>query len=530
MKLRTWSIFFKTNFLTVSQEMSSSSDMELKMDKPASKAPKTTVVKKTAAIIKPAVKDTSKTAAKGKVKPSDVKKAMFAPNTLVGFANSYYRSLGKQTITFTRKHKKVTERAKTIEPKACPAIACVRKAYETVKDGENVNDLIMDPYVHTAYEFIEKAKKAKKEEKNIDAAFRALCESYGIIENKNDELQILINNMTEFIKDRSKINGRIFNYVFGPVYSEKHPTKEEVHMRYIQRAPEDLIDILKMKLSHFDWSVDEFFTNPNGIVRKTISDDKVSSVKAIMELVKSKTKGNARAEITKLLGEKNAKPSAIAEMQKSISHIRTCYSFINYLAEIDDKKQFKTLVDKVNTLADDFDTCASDIEKIQKKSIKSKDTEEVWQYLITIVARLASIISKLSTPTKNGKEKLPLTLLCTALHKSGCNLNIKNKKLRDDINKLALGTYTDRAAVEIAKAHTSAIDQVVTPSAYNQYNPELYSKLGFILMEGWSYTKPIVKVNKSMRIAVGLALFKYVDAEVAKLTYDKPNAKIVIDF
>ena len=513
------------------QDMSSSLD-ELQMDKPSSKAPRSTITKKETKKVTPkvTVKETAKTSKKGTIKPSEVKKAMFAPNTLVGFANSYYRSLGQQNLTFTRKHKKVTERAKTIDPKACPAIASVRKAYESVVEGQNVNDLIMDPYVHTAYEFIEKAKKAKKDEKNVNLAFRSLCESFGIIENKNDELQKLINDMTTFIKDQAKINGRIFNYVFGPIYAEKHPTKEEVHMRYIQRAPEDLIEILKLKLTNFNWGVDDFFTKPNGLVKKYISDDKVHDIDAVMDIVKSKDKGNMRQEITSLLGGKNVKPNDIADMQKSISHIRTCYSFINYLSEIDDKKQFKTLVDKVNALSEEFASCAGDIEKIQKKSIRSKDTKEVWEYLITIIARLASIISKLSTPTKNGKEKLPLTLLCTALHKSGCNVNIKNKKLRDDINKLALNTYTDRAAVAIAEAHQGAIDQVVTPSAYNQFNPELYSKLGFILMEGWNYNKPVVKVNKSMRMAVGLALFKYIDAEVAKRTYDKTSAKIVIDF
>ena len=33
-----------------------------------------------------------------------------------------------------------------------------------------------------------------------------------------------------------------------------------------------------------------------------------------------------------------------------------------------------------------------------------------------------------------------------------------------------------------------------------------------------------------MRIALGMALFKYIDAEVAKLTYDKKAMKIIIDF
>lgn len=507
--------------------MSSQSE-ELKMERPLSKnaVPKTTVVKKEVKVVATA-------STKKGFKPSEAKKAQFAPNTLIGFANAYYRGLGKQNITFVRKNKKSNERGKTIVPKSCPALAAVRKAYETVAEGQNVNDLIMDPYVHTAYEFIEKSKKVKKEEKNVDAAFRALCESFGIVENKNDELQILINNMTEFIKDQAKVNGRIFNYVFGPVYAEKHPSKEEVHMRYIQRAPENLIEILNLKRANFKWSVDKFFEDgKNSILRKYISDDSIDA-SAVMSIVKSKSKGSehssVRAEIVKLLG-KDAKASAVTEMQKSISHIRTCYSFITYLEEITEKKVFENLVDKVIKLSEEFAECASEVERLQKKAVRSKDNSDVWGFLICIVTRLAAITNKLSTPTKNGKEKLPLTLLCTTLHKSGCNVNIKNKKLRDEINRLATSTYSDKVAIEIAKKYVSAIDQVVTPSAYNQYNAELYSKLGFILMEGWSYTKPIQKVNKSMRIAVGLALFKYVDAEVSKLTYDKPSAKVIIEF
>ena len=509
--------------------MSSNSDV-LEMESPA---PKQSVPKSSVTKAKNASKRTPAVIKKTGFKPSETKKTQFAPNTLIGFTNSYYRILGKN-ITFVRKNKKTTDKGHLIDPKACPSIAAVRHAYETVEKDQSINDLIMDPYVHTAYEFIEKAKKAKKEEKNIDGTFKALCRSFGIIENQNNELQTLIDNMCRFIKDNSKINGRIFNFVFGPVYAEKHPDKKDVHMRYIQRAPENLIDILHLKQANFKWTVDRFFDNSKTSLVHQYLPDESTDAGAVMEIVKMKTKNrdshaSLRAEITKLLGG-SAKANEIASMQRSISHIRTCYNFINYLSEITDKKQFDALVNRVESLSEEFNECAVEVEKLQKKSIKAKDDKEVWGFLIAIVTRLASITNKLNSPTKNGKEKLPLTLLCTTLHKSGCNINIKNKSLRDAINKLATETYTDRAAFGIAREHQEAISQVVTPSAYNQFNPELYSKLGFILMEGWNYNKPVIKVSKSMRIALGMALFKYIDAEVAKLTYDKKAMKIIIDF
>lgn len=510
--------------------MSSTSESNaLEMENPKSITPKSVVRKETSKNKADAGK-TKKT----NFKLSDVKKPQFAPNTLIGFVNAYYRSLGKQNLTIVRKNKKTVARVRAIVPKNCPALANVRKAYEVAPaDGNNVNDFIMDPYVHTAYEFIEKSKKAKKDEKN-PAQFKTLCEAFGITENKTDELQIIIEHMAEFIHDTAKINGRIFNYVFGPVYADKHPSKNEVHMRYIQRAPEDLIDILKLKQANFKWTTDKFFgSDKNSIIYKYISDDKIDC-DTILNIVKSKTKDSergttVRSEIIKLLG-KDAKPAIVSEMQKSISQIRTCYSFLTYLEEITDKKQFDALVNKVVKLSEEFEDCASEIDKLRKQSVRSDKQENVWGILIAIVTRLAAVTNKLSSPIKNGKDKLPLTLLCTTLHKSGCNLNIKDKNLRADINKLATETYTDRAAFEIAKKYQSSIDKVVTPPAYNQFNPELYSKLGFILMEGWNYTKPIQKVNKSMRIAVGMALFKYIDTEVSKIASDKQSAKIVIEF
>lgn len=513
------------------EEMQVKEDQKVskKSDKKSNKSNKSTKTSNKKKVEKSATTKKRSTK-KSVIVPSEITKTQFSTNFFIGFVNSYYRNIYKKLSFIRDKEGKQLIGSKTLDLNHLEVVDRLRKFFESdYSDNE-----ICDPYLYTARGFFNSYQKNEYLEH-----FEDLCKNFLIEDANIYEIDKLIDQMVE-IATNNKLEARVFNYVFGPVYAEKHKDKTEVHLRYIQRAPEDLMQLLKIKSSSFKASLDNMFDpspSKKTLLTKYISGSRLNG-QEVIDYIKNKTKDKKgifssmkKSQIIEKYHLDGLTPSEIQDeinkMQKIVSTVQSSYNFMKYLSEIDDQELFEKLVGEVKTSVDRFKHAATEIKQLQDLSRKALTNTEKWKYLISIIVKFGHAYKYVISEPKDKKSKEPISSIMTHIKKNNCIIGI-SKKLKDELNDLILNNYNQAQIFEVAEKYVSEISNSSTPHAYHPFNNQVYSKIGYLIFNNWKCDKQITKISKNMRIAIGMTIFKYIDMEIQKFMSSGKISRIVI--
>lgn len=474
---------------------------------------------------KPAVKKTIK---KSTFIPSEITKTQFSPYFFIGFVNSYYRNIFKKLSFVRDKDGKSLIGSKTLDLNNLEIIDRIRKHIET----DQIDHDICDPYLYTSKHYFDEHQKTQD---IID-----LCKNFMISDANVYDLDKLINQVSE-IASSNKLEARVFNYVFGPVYAEKHKDRSEVHLRYIQRAPEDLMDLLRIKNKSFGASLDQMFDpSKKTLMYKYLNGSRLNG-QEVLDYVKNKTKEKKgmfasmkKSEIIEKYKLHDLTTSGVQDeinkMQKSVSTVQTSYNFMKYLSEIEDYGVFENLFKKVEASVERFKTAASDIKKMQALSQKTSSHAEKWKYLVAMLVEFGSAYNYVIPDSDEKREiKEPISTVFSYLKKNDCFISI-SKEFRKDMNNLMQEDYLKSEAFKLAEKYISESNGSATPHAYHPYNNQVYSKIGYLVLNNWKYNQPVNRISKNLRISIGLTIFKYIDMEVQKMMSNGKVSRIIVKY
>lgn len=473
---------------------------------------------------KPAVKKTIK---KSIFIPSEITKTQFSPNFFIGFVNSYYRNIFKKLSFVRDKDGKSLIGSKTLDLNNLEIIDRIRKHIE----NDQIDHDICDPYLYTSKHYFDYHQKAQD---IID-----LCKNFMISDANVYDLDKLIDQVSE-IASSNKLEARVFNYVFGPVYAEKHKDRSEVHLRYIQRAPEDLMELLRIKNKSFGASLDQMFDpSKKTLMYKYLNGSRLNG-QEVLDYVKNKTEKKGmfasmkKSEIIEKYKLHDLTTSGVQDeinkMQKSVSTVQTSYNFMKYLSEIEDYGVFENLFKKVEASVERFKIAASDIKKMQALSQKTSSHTEKWKYLVAMLVEFGSAYKHVIPDSdEKGKIKEPISTVFSYLKKNDCFLSI-SKEFRKEMNNLMQEDYNKSEAFKLADKYVSESNGSATPHAYHPYNNQVYSKIGYLVLNNWKCDQPVNRISKNLRISIGLTIFKYIDMEVQKMMSNGKVSRIIVKY
>lgn len=462
------------------------------------------------------------------------KQKKFGKNTVVNFCNNYFKIINDHSYNFVQyKESKNGMKQQIIDLTHVPEVDKLRKVIESIEPAEikKISENIYTPIIHTTLDYFKKihvAQQDKNDKTDIkiktNELFDELCESLDIktIEDK-DVITNLIAKISEYMHNSKKITSRVYNYVFGNKYSEMFPEKNDVHKRYVQKTPMYIKEILLAKEEDVDLTpvqVITRFKDKFDVERKVMND--------MVKLIETNAANNMyhNSNVSKLVKAAGITKTEAAKRLEVYSELKAIYNYVEYIDKLDDGDFFKTEMKKVHTILDEFDKCASEVDKLKMLANKVKKPVDQWKCLIRCLVYATRVHDRFVQDAK----KKSFAYLINQLAKNKIYINIKNVGFRKDLEELVKNNAKDVDIDKFATKNVEFIGQLTIPKTYHPRNIDIYNKLGYYVFYNWNYDKEIPKINKTVRVAVGLAVAKYIDAQLSVIKASKQNGKIVIKF
>ena len=484
------------------------------------------------------------------VKPIEMQKK-FTPNTVVNYCNSYFSNTYEYSVSFNKyndekESKKVAGKSKQVimDLTAIPAVERIRKVVESIDienlktkaaeyrsfdkaESEELARLIHAPYFHTVLCYA-------SEKKLTSERFVSLCREFDINPVKQIGIAKTISDLAAFASNENRIIPRAFNSVFGEHYQTLHPEKKEVHKRYLQHAPEMIRDILTTKDEDFTISntklMSKFltiyarkFTKAQKDLNKSLGENSIEKClqKRDSNIFKDKSVDDIKKEYAT-----DAATADIEVLYSTYQKMNAIANFIDYLSEIKDAEFYHKHLMEINRICDEFTAAAEELESLSSTAATFETDEEQWPYLLKALV----ILTRVYTNFSNEKKK-PSTILLTHLRKAKINVNIKSDKLKKKIESLADNEVTDiKTIAEVAEENKSALAQLSISKSYDPTQTDIYEKIGNYIYNRWNSRKDIPRINKNVRIAIGMTLFMYIQEQVKILTVGRKQTNIAMKF
>ena len=513
-------------------------------------ATKPTGAKKTTKAKRPVKKDGDPKSPIVLVKPIEMQKK-FTPNTVVNYCNSYFGNLCDHSVTFNKMSdekdtKKTAAKTKQLvmDLTSIPAIERIRKVIEGINledlkakaaeyrsfdraESEQLASLIHAPYFHTVLCYAcEKKLTAER--------FAALCAEFDIEPVEQIGLVKTIADLATFAGNEMRVVPRAFNSVFGALYQALHPEKKEVHKRYLQHAPEMIMEILDEKEANFDKPNRELYGKFLTIYNKklTPSQKKLNTElganslqKVLLKREDNIFKNNTVDKLCKMKEFEGASKEDVEALATTYQKMAAVANFIDYLGEIKDADFYTKHLAEVKKICDEFTHAAEEIEAIHAEAKEIKDVAAQWPLLLKALV----ILTKVYRHFANDKKK-PSTVLLTHLRKAKINVNIKSDKLKKAIESLADNEASDAEIAKVATANETALAQLSISKTYDPIQTDIYEKIGNYIYSRWTSRKDIPRINKNVRIAIGITLFMYICEQVKILSVGRKQTNIAMKF
>ena len=483
------------------------------------------------------------------VKPIDMQKK-FTPNTVVNYCNGYMSNLYEHSVSFNKmsdekETKKVGAKSKQIvmDLTSIPAIERIRKAIESIDlenlktkaaeyrsfdkaESEELAKLVHAPYFHTVLCYA-------GEKKMTSERFAALCEEFDIIPVQQIGIAKTIADLAAFAGNEMRIIPRAFNSIFGSHYQALHPEKKEVHKRYLQHAPDMIMEILEAKDENFEMSNTKLISKFLSIYAKklTANQRKLNASLGENSIEKSLSKKEGiifkDLNIDKIQKEylKDASKEDIGALVNVYQKMSAIVNFIEYLSEIKDADFYHKKLAEVKEICNQFTSASEEIDAIYTKAMTMKEDAAQWPLLLKALVILTKVYSNFAN-----EKKKPSTVLLTHLRKAKINVNIKSDKLKKEIESLADNEATDTKIAEVADANKAALAQLSISKTYDPTQTDIYEKIGNYIYNRWNSRKDIPRINKNVRIAIGITLFMHIREQVKILSVGRKQTNIAMKF
>ena len=496
----------------------------------------------------------------------------FKKASMKAFFNAYFRNEVKIVLESQSEKKKELKRP-TVDLTSIPVV----NKFRTELVGRNmktIKDVLISPYMsaYFAYDAI------KEEQDKPKPSFSEFLDGFGVHAQKMN-LREIVEEMSKFLTVGPHIYMKIYNLLFAPhvrdhkmkeIGGDKKEIQKIIYAIYLQRAPEHLPDVLKMKIegklntkdllsklyasifSQYDELIQKedkykVLANEKKTIREILGEYKHPSLSAaLMKTPEDKDDKDAKKKFEdekekKLYGwiptkeekekwtnaEKKEKKDRTDLLKEIVSKIyvelKSAKDVIEGVDLIKDDVDCDDLLRQTNELIEKFTAVKSEIDKIAERMKKLSQTEKLNQNFTYALAIFVKAHSIFVTEEGSSNKKNALVIALDNLKKRYGAISIKSNPFRKDLLEICSGDIKETACFDLAKKYKDVFEHLASPKGQDPYNPDAYSELGKYVYYGWNSSQAIAKINKPCRIALGLAIFMYIRGEIEKIRSKHDN-------
>lgn len=496
----------------------------------------------------------------------------FKKASMKAFFNAYFRNEVKIVLESQSEKKKELKRP-TVDLTSIPVV----NKFRTELVGRNmktIKDVLISPYMsaYFAYDAI------KEEQDKPKPSFSEFLDGFGVHAQKMN-LREIVEEMSKFLTVGPHIYMKIYNLLFAPhvrdhkmkeIGGDKKEIQKIIYAIYLQRAPEHLPDVLKMKIegklntkdllsklyasifSQYDDLIQKedkykVLANEKKTIREILGEYKHPSLSAaLMKTPEDKDDKDAKKKFEdekekKLYGwiptkeekekwtgaEKKEKKDRTDLLKEIVSKIyvelKSAKDVIEGVDLIKDDVDCDDLLRQTNELIEKFTAVKSEIDKIAERMKKLSQTEKLNQNFTYALAIFVKAHSIFVAEEGSSNKKNALVIALDNLKKRYGAISIKSNPFRKDLLEICSGDIKETACFDLAKKYKDVFEHLASPKGQDPYNPDAYSELGKYVYYGWNSSQAIAKINKPCRIALGLAIFMYIRGEIEKIRSKHDN-------
>lgn len=496
----------------------------------------------------------------------------FKKASMKAFFNAYFRNEVKIVLESQSEKKKELKRP-AVDLTSIPVV----NKFRTELVGRNmktIKDVLISPYMsaYFAYDAI------KEEQDKPKPSFSEFLDGFGVHAQKMN-LREIVEEMSKFLTVGPHIYMKIYNLLFAPhvrdhkmkeIGGDKKEIQKIIYAIYLQRAPEHLPDVLKMKIegklntkdllsklyasifSQYDDLIQKedkykVLANEKKTIREILGEYKHPSLSAaLMKTPEDKDDKDAKKKFEdekekKLYGwiptkeekekwtnaEKKEKKDRTDLLKEIVSKIyvelKSAKDVIEGVDLIKDDVDCDDLLRQTNELIEKFTAVKSEIDKIAERMKKLSQTEKLNQNFTYALAIFVKAHSIFVAEEGSSNKKNALVIALDNLKKRYGAISIKSNPFRKDLLEICSGDIKETACFDLAKKYKDVFEHLASPKGQDPYNPDAYSELGKYVYHGWNSSQAIAKINKPCRIALGLAIFMYIRGEIEKIRSKHDN-------
>ena len=493
----------------------------------------------------------------------------FKKASMKAFFNAYFRNEVKIVLESQSEKKKELKRP-TVDLTSIPVV----NKFRTELVGRNmktIKDVLISPYMSAYFAY----NAIKEEQDKPKPSFSEFLDGFGVHAQKMN-LREIVEEMSKFLTVGPHIYMKIYNLLFAPhvrdhkmkeIGGDKKEIQKIIYAIYLQRAPEHLPDVLKMKIegklntkdllsklyasifSQYDDLIQnedkyKVLAKEKKTIREILGEYKHPSLSAALmktpEDKDDKKKFEDEKE-KKLYGwiptkedkekwtddEKKEKKDRTDLLKEIVSKIyvelKSAKDVIEGVDLIKDDVDCDDLLRQTNELIEKFTTVKNEIDKIAERMKKLSQTEKLNQNFTYALAIFVKAHSIFVAEEGSSNKKNALVIALDNLKKRYGVISIKSNPFRKDLLEICSGDIKETACFDLAKKYKDVFEHLASPKGQDPYNPDAYSELGKYVYYGWNSTQAVAKINKPCRIALGLAIFMYVRGEIEKIRSKHDN-------
>lgn len=493
----------------------------------------------------------------------------FKKASMKAFFNAYFRNEVKIVLESQSEKKKELKRP-TVDLTSIPVV----NKFRTELVGRNmktIKDVLISPYMSAYFAY----NAIKEEQDKPKPSFSEFLDGFGVHAQKMN-LREIVEEMSKFLTVGPHIYMKIYNLLFAPhvrdhkmkeIGGDKKEIQKIIYAIYLQRAPEHLPDVLKMKIegklntkdllsklyasifSQYDDLIQnedkyKVLAKEKKTIREILGEYKHPSLSAALMKTpedKDDKKKFEEEKEKKLYGwiptkeekekwtddEKKEKKDRTDLLKEIVSKIyvelKSAKDVIEGVDLIKDDVDCDDLLRQTNELIEKFTTVKNEIDKIAERMKKLSQTEKLNQNFTYALAIFVKAHSIFVAEEGSNNKKNALVIALDNLKKRYGVISIKSNPFRKDLLEICSGDIKETACFDLAKKYKDVFEHLASPKGQDPYNPDAYSELGKYVYYGWNSAQAIAKINKPCRIALGLAIFMYVRGEIEKIRSKHDN-------
>ena len=475
-------------------------------------------------------------------------KSILRKNYIIAILNDYYRNNGDINITF-HECKSDEKSSNIIDLKKYNGLIETRHQIESMIPGDDFSDKLTVAEVHSPTYYLSTYRKRianierlklrgtgvslstiRKTKISYPIDFVDIVKSSGIRTSPKFDVKSFVANCLKYIRS-DRMTLKIFNHVFTYTDSTK---KRNIDRIPLQRTPSDMmeliVEIVKNKdkdgLLEESWKRICASLNRPGIplahvaaitdprIKEAVISGKPLFTKDAITLTRRETITNNRTNTTIKIDTSDSSRSDELRLSRMVyQQFKAAKQTIEKVIELMGKSDFNDRYSKFIELNETRTSIATQIAKVK---ITSAETSQVGGFAI-VLSKMNEMYKSID-PSKEDH----LQSILSVMQKYGSYVNLRTPAFRKAIISGSISSQ-----VSIGKEFVNELEGMGIVKSHDMTSQDTYAKIGYYLFFDWDCTSPVVRVPKSVRTALGLAIFKYIIGEVDKKIASHKKSKSI---